>query len=233
MSLSLSTNGTSSSNDTIAQKVQNINSNAYNQTYITGTTTSTTVVATEVQADEVTVNTIQIQQNINYKNKSMNYSFVPTGVIIPYAGNYNGTIPNGYLACYGAAVSKTTYADLWNIVTTKYNYGRTPPTGMFYLPDFRGMFLRGAGTHGVYTDVSGKSDAGAYERQAVQQHGHKYYRPEDSLRVGSTNIGGASGWDNRTSEEITEVDIYDEDNNVLTDNETRPHNISVVYIIKY
>lgn len=35
----------------------------------------------------------------------------PTGVILPFAGL---TVPTGYLQCDGSAVSRTTYADLFN-----------------------------------------------------------------------------------------------------------------------
>lgn len=45
---------------------------------------------------------------------------VPTGTILPFAGN---TIPSGFLACNGAAVSRTTYAALFSAIGTTYGGG--------------------------------------------------------------------------------------------------------------
>ena len=42
-------------------------------------------------------------------------SLLPAGSIIPFAGS---SIPTGYLLCNGAAVSRTTYADLFKAIST-------------------------------------------------------------------------------------------------------------------
>ena len=54
---------------------------------------------------------------------------LPTGTILPFAG---GTIPNGFLACNGAAVSRTTYAALFSAIGTTYGSGDGSTT--FNLP---------------------------------------------------------------------------------------------------
>ena len=48
---------------------------------------------------------------------------------------------SGYLICNGAAVSRTTYADLFSVLGTTYGSGDGSTT--FNLPDFRGDFIRG------------------------------------------------------------------------------------------
>ncbi|PJR88763.1 phage tail protein [Ochrobactrum sp. 695/2009] len=49
--------------------------------------------------------------------------------------------PQGFLYCNGAAVSRTTYAALFNYIGTRFGAGDNSTT--FNLPDFRGDFIRG------------------------------------------------------------------------------------------
>jgi phage-related tail fiber protein len=51
------------------------------------------------------------------------------------------TAPDGWLACDGAVVSRTTYAALFAAIGTTYGVGDGTTT--FSLPDLRGEFLRG------------------------------------------------------------------------------------------
>ncbi len=48
------------------------------------------------------------------------YGFVPLGGIIGYGGT---VAPPGYLACNGAAISRTAYAALFSIIGTIYGVG--------------------------------------------------------------------------------------------------------------
>lgn len=64
--------------------------------------------------------------------------FLPTGCIIPFAGS---TAPTGYLLCYGQAISRTTYADLFAALGTTYGTGDGSTT--FNLPDLRGRVIAG------------------------------------------------------------------------------------------
>jgi hypothetical protein len=56
---------------------------------------------------------------------NVNITGVPTGTILPFAGN---TIPSGFLACNGAAVSRTTYAALFSAIGTTYGGGNGSST---------------------------------------------------------------------------------------------------------
>ena len=77
---------------------------------------------------------------------SANQTNVPTGTIIPFAGS---SIPAGYLLCNGAAVSRTTYANLFKVIGTTWGAGDGSTT--FKLPDARGRFPEGAnGNLGTY-----------------------------------------------------------------------------------
>ena len=66
----------------------------------------------------------------------------PTGAIILYGED---TLPEGWLLCNGAAVSRSTYAGLFAKIGTKYGTGDGSTT--FNLPDFRDRYPIGSGTN--------------------------------------------------------------------------------------
>ena len=76
---------------------------------------------------------------------SMFYANVPIGTLISFAGN--GQLPDGFLVCDGSAVSRTDYADLYDVIGTTYGTGDGSTT--FNLPDYRGKFIEGAVTAGT------------------------------------------------------------------------------------
>ena len=65
-------------------------------------------------------------------------SGVPSGAMMGYGG---GTVPSGWLLCYGQAISRTTYASLFAAVGTTHGVGDGSTT--FNLPDSRGRGLVG------------------------------------------------------------------------------------------
>lgn len=65
-------------------------------------------------------------------------SGVPSGTVFDFAGS---TAPTGWLLCYGQAVSRTTYADLYAAIGTTYGTGDGSTT--FNLPDLRGRAVAG------------------------------------------------------------------------------------------
>ena len=69
---------------------------------------------------------------------------VPSGVIFPYGV---ATPPAGYLLCDGAAVSRTTYANLFAAIGVVYGVGDGSTT--FNLPDSAGNVPVGIGGSGV------------------------------------------------------------------------------------
>jgi microcystin-dependent protein len=62
------------------------------------------------------------------------------GGIIQFAGS---VVPNGYLLCDGAAVSRTDYADLFSVIGTTYGNGDNSTT--FNLPNLSGKVAMGNG----------------------------------------------------------------------------------------
>lgn len=67
---------------------------------------------------------------------------MPAGTVLDFAG---GTVPVGFLACNGAAVSRTTYADLFNAIGTTWGVGDGSTT--FNLPDTQCKTSIGSGTY--------------------------------------------------------------------------------------
>lgn len=66
---------------------------------------------------------------------------VPVGVMEAFAGS---SAPTGWLLCDGTAVSRTTYSNLFSVISTTYGVGDGSTT--FGLPDMRGRVPMGAGT---------------------------------------------------------------------------------------
>ena len=72
----------------------------------------------------------------------------PIGMITAFAGS---TAPTGWQLCYGQAISRTTYANLFSVLGTTYGLGDGSTT--FNLPDLRGRTVAGV-------DNMGGTDAG-------------------------------------------------------------------------
>lgn len=72
----------------------------------------------------------------------------PVGTVIAQAGNY---APDGYLMCNGAAVSRTTYANLFAVIGTTYGEGNGSTT--FTLPNLTDRFIQGSSTAGTIKEA--------------------------------------------------------------------------------
>lgn len=64
--------------------------------------------------------------------------FLPSAAVMPYAGT---SAPDGWLFAYGQAISRTTYADLFDAIGTTYGSGDGSTT--FNVPDLRGRVVAG------------------------------------------------------------------------------------------
>ena len=120
--------------------------------------------------------------------------------------------PPGYLKCNGAAVSRTTYADLFAEIGTFYGPGNGSTT--FNLPDARGEFLRG------WDDGRGVDAGrvlGSWQADELKAHTHPETRTVDG---GSGYPGGDGG------------SLLNTDTGSTGGDETRPRNIAVLFCIK-
>jgi len=102
----------------------------------------------------------------------------PSGAISMFAG---GAAPSGWFLCNGAAVSRTTYADLFAVVGSTYGAGDGSTT--FNVPDFRDRVPVGAGSSyslnqaiGALTDSITLSSANlpTHVHSIEHNHGSQY-----------------------------------------------------------
>ena len=127
------------------------------------------------------------------------------------------TPPTGYLECDGSAVSRTTYAPLFAVISDDYGVGDGSTT--FNLPDFRGEFLRGW-DNGRGVD-SGRAIAST-QADELEAHTHTFYRSGSTTSSGNI-YSTASG--SSASETFT--------TNSTGGSETRPRNVAIMFCIKY
>jgi microcystin-dependent protein len=144
---------------------------------------------------------------------------VPTGSVFTMATT---TVPSGYLECNGAAVSRTTYADLFAAIGTTWGNGNGSTT--FNIPNLQGEFVRGW-DNGRGID-SGRTFASFQDHQ-LQEHTH-------TIAYSARNVGDPPN----------PITIGDAQYNVQTKQtfstgttgdfgaETRPRNIAMMYVIK-
>lgn len=168
---------------------------------------------------------------------NLSFASIGSGSLVPVASVFalaTSTVPSGYLECDGAAVSRTTYADLFTAIGTTYGSGNGSST--FNVPDMRGEFLRGW-DNGRGVDSSrtlGSSQGGAtalpntaFTTSDPGNHSHSYSGGDrqnlDSggqsqpVSQGGNTTGGAGAHTHTIGG---------------GDAETRPRNIAMMYVIK-
>lgn len=150
-----------------------------------------------------------------------------TGMILASSSN---TIPSGFLLCDGSAISRTTYASLFAIISTNFGIGDGSTT--FNLPDGRGGVLRGAGTSSGYTQNITVT-LGTKQNDAMQGHSHRFYYPTAQWS-GTAGPGGAVTYENGNYN-YPYTGLFGDDGNGTprTTNETRMKNIGVNFYIKF
>jgi microcystin-dependent protein len=88
---------------------------------------------------------------------------VPSGGLMPFAG---ATAPSGWLLCQGQAISRTTYAHLFSVISTTYGTGDGSTT--FNVPDMRGNvpagYKSGDANFGSLGQTGGSTD--------IMEHSH-------------------------------------------------------------
>lgn len=70
-------------------------------------------------------------------------SGIPSGTLVAFAGS---SAPSGWFLCYGQAISRTTYSDLFSAIGTIWGNGDGSTT--FNVPDLRGCLVAGADNMG-------------------------------------------------------------------------------------
>lgn len=162
------------------------------------------------------------------------------GAIKMYAG---AVMPTRWLLCDGRTIGKTgsgaalegeAYHALFDVIQNLYGGGAGPvwdDGDVVNIPDFAGIFPRGAGVHHSLTRADGTSfmgSTGAYQNDKMQ--GHWHLLPNTTGAVSGPFSEAAGSFVSTTSN----PPITDGVNGApRTGNETNPANLSVPFIIRY
>ena len=152
----------------------------------------------------------------------------PIGTINAYGG---ATAPDGWMLCQGQAISRTDYADLFNVIGTSFGSGDGSTT--FNVPDLRGEFLRGSGTNS-HTNQGSGSAVGVHQDSTEIT---PYYVADSgatellSISQNNFNVKKADAGHQEAAASNTINNGVNAEKNV-TFFTVRPTNTSVNYIIK-
>jgi microcystin-dependent protein len=176
---------------------------------------------------------------------------LPSGAIMAFAMN---SVPTGWLAANGSAVSRTTYSNLFLAIGTLYGSG--DGTATFNLPDLRGYFVRGSGTN---SDGTASGTFGVKISDTFKSHLHSVDPPLTTTssngdhahtitagqQTGTSSGCGMSnvfqkGQDtscgtvttNTTGDHTHTVQIAPFNSNSTGGSETAPRHIAMLYCIK-
>lgn len=158
----------------------------------------------------------------NLKKTTLSSISVQTGSCMWWPLN---TAPTGYLECNGAAISRTTYANLFSVIGVQWGSGDGSTT--FNLPDTRGYFIRGW-SHGSSID-SGRAFAST-QQDAFQGHDHATNNVYLDVTDHLFSSGEVDDYHSGTVGAPTDLAGY---GTVRFDTETRPINIAMMFVIKY
>ena len=152
--------------------------------------------ATDDEAREHTEeNAVLTPSNIPAFMPSWLDEVIPAGTVLAIA---TSNIPEGFLLCNGAAVSRTDYARLFEAIGTIYGAGDGETT--FNLPDLRDRFIEGAGSNALGTyleaglpNITGNINNGNYCFDAAGTNG--VFKAISGKSGSTPNIGSSNIWD--------------------------------------
>jgi|14BtaG_2_1085337.scaffolds.fasta_scaffold36290_2 hypothetical protein len=151
---------------------------------------------------------------------------VPAGTVIYHAAN---TAPTDFIKANGAAVSRTTYSDLFTAIGTTFGVGDGSST--FNVPDLRGEFMRGwDDSRGIDTSRA----FGSAQVDTFKEHKHlSFVRYQSNYAPFPYGNAASNGWDQEMSPNGAEGNEVTPYNSPVGDDETRPRNIALLACIKY
>lgn len=117
---------------------------------------------------------------------------LPVGTIIVYSAN---SAPAGFLVCDGSAISRTSYSDLFEVIST--NFGAGDGTTTFNLPNLGGRFIMGCDVSHDYNTTGGQLNTTLSSAQmpahrhtvTVSDPGHSHVVTDPGHTHGTTDPG--------------------------------------------
>ena len=184
---------------------------------------ATTAQAADKSNDETIVTPARMHEVIN------SY-LMPAGTIVSYAG---ASVPTGWLLCNGANVSRTTYANLFNAIGTRWGAGNGSTT--FTLPDSDGRVLQGAtdaSKVGQYLEAGLPNITGGIDQNIQSTTTDNDFRIQGAF--GQTQaIKGAGGTGNNNAWALSNLRFRASDSSSLySSNIVQPQAAQTLMIIK-
>ena len=183
------------------------------------------VEAASITLDQTGVDRDQVLEAINYLI-AQSASSIPVGLVAPHSTD---SVPTGWLACDGSAISRTTYADLFAEIGEEYGNGDGSTT--FNIPDLRGEFIRGWDNGaGNDPDAASRTDRG--DGTTGDNVGTKQ---ADEIEAHTHGLNTSSGGDGPTNglAAVSNSTTNGHQSGSHGGNETRPRNVAQMFIIKY
>ena len=227
----------------------NLSSNSLTTTDFSSTTSSLgRATSTILNTNNLNSSTSSIGDSIATSfeiQEKINALSVPIGTILPFIGE---SAPDGYLICNGQTldgVSDERFYKLYDVIETK--FGGTSRAN-YQVPDLNGYFLRGASSPtSVGTFQSDATAVNGLSQYTTRNGAHKHANGDrvhendkDRYHYGTTYLGSNVRAHINTSDStgtryLAWTSRSDTHNHSIssTDEETRPKNMSVNYIIKY
>lgn len=169
---------------------------------------------------------------LNNLTQLISFKTNPSGSIILWTSN---SIPNGWLLCDGSTISRTLYSKLFSILSTTFGSGDGSTT--FNLPDFRGVFPKGAGTTNRVAgkDANGNyyvGTLGQYLQDKMQGHWHDLYY--QNAGTGTSYLTATSpGGLNISNGGVRNPATDGTNGTPRTGGTTEPQSLGINFIIKY
>jgi microcystin-dependent protein len=159
---------------------------------------------------------------------------VPIGTVVMYAGYDPKIIPDGWLLCDGRGLVISEYPELYSVIQLSFGGSRTDS---FYLPDCRGMFIRGVdGERGkdpdklsrTYQSPGGNTgnSVGSVESDAIRLHSHDIAKVKGTKSLTATTVLDTNYVKIWTKPADWKTVTYG-------GKETRPVNLYLYYIIRF
>ena len=176
---------------------------------------------------------------------------IGSGVVFPtfvgmIASFAMSSAPTGWLVCNGAEYAIADYGDLHTAIGTTWGALTNGSGGAgsthFRVPDLRGAFLRGTGSHASGTMANSSAFAGpsvgSFENDAFQGHYHTFLNYAWFSNGSNSELVGVTGTtpsanDGGAGSGVKEPKTDGTNGTPRTGDETRPFNAGINFCIKY
>lgn len=137
-----------------------------------------------------------VQDGINKKTKAENVGVggEATGDTLPIGATiewHSDIIPENWLLCDGQAVSRTDYAELFNVLGTKFGTGDGSTT--FNLPDVQGKVAVGKDENDTDFDELGKTGGEKEHTLTITEMPDHSHKADSLVYWGNTAVNGLAG----------------------------------------